>query len=317
MATAERVQRTSHKTSTPLAILFADIAGSTRLYERLGNTVAKKIVSDCLRLLSEVTERHSGRIVKSIGDELMCVFPNADDAAQASTEMHHVLRQAAAFGQLNMESPCVRVGFHFGPVIQERGDVFGDAVNVAARVVAQAKARQILTTFQTLEQMNQELRSSTRFIDHVSLKGKTEALDLYEVIWEEENLTVVGESSRQDHGDTLKLRVQFQGKEIDLGRARPMIGLGRGQENDIVVADTLVSRLHARIELRRDKFVLVDQSINGTFLHIDGEAELCLRRGDLPLRGSGLIRLGRSTHGEAGQCISFVLETVDVQGVPH
>ncbi len=316
MPTAERGHRTTHKASTPLAILFADIAGSTRLYERLGNSAAKKIVSGCLHLLSEVTERHSGRIVKSIGDELMCVFSRADDAAQASTEMHHVLRQAADFGQLEKESPCVRIGFHFGPVIQERGDVFGDAVNIAARVVAQAKARQILTTRQTLETMHHELRNSTRFIDHVTVKGKTEALDLYEVIWEEESLTVVGEAKREDPGSRVMLRIRFQGKEIELSRAKPVVNLGRGQENDIVVADTLVSRLHARIELRRDKFVLVDQSINGTFLHIDGEAELCLRRGDLPLRGSGFIRLGRSTHGGEDDCIGYALETVDVHSSP-
>ena len=298
---------TSQKSSTPLAILFADVAGSTRLYDRLGNAAAKKIVSQCLMILSEVTERHGGTVVKSIGDELMCVFPLPASAAKASTEMHRALAQAAAFDQLEQQNPSIRVGFHYGPVIQERGDVFGDAVNVAARVVAQAKAKQVLTTRQTLDQLEPELQSGTRFIDLVSVKGKAEELELYEVIWEQENLTVVMGAVREDAAGSAMLHVRFRGKGYELNKAKPILGLGRGEENDIVVPDAHASRLHARIELRRDKFVLVDQSINGTYLLIDGERELCLRRGDLPLRASGLIRLGRSTQGEPDECIAFTV----------
>ena len=222
--------------------------------------------------------------------------------------MQRSLKQAISFGKVEVETLSIRVGFHFGPVIHEREDVFGDAVNVASRVVAQAKGQQILTTKQTVDLLAMELRSKTRFIDHVAVKGKREELDIYEVIWEYENLTIVKDVYQDRPKEPNRLQLRFRDQEIELSHARPSLKMGRGDENDIVVPDALASRAHARIEYRRDKFVLVDQSINGTFVRIEGEREVCLRRDELPLRGSGLISLGRSTASELDKCLHFTCE---------
>jgi class 3 adenylate cyclase len=299
---------TAHRINVPLAILFADISGSTRLYESLGNSKAQRIVTQALVVLTEVVERHGGKIVKSIGDELMCTFGTADQASTASNDMHQTLRQAVAFGKIDVANISIRVGFHFGPVIQEKGDVFGDAVNVAARLVAQAKAQQVLTSKETLDMLLPENRSKTRFIDRVVLKGKQEELEIYEVLWEQENLTIVKDVFHDFPKEQNKLRLRFRDREFELSQAHTSIKLGRGEENDIVVTDALASRSHARIELRRDKFVLVDQSINGTFVQIDGERELRLRRDELPLRGSGRISLGRSTEAQSEESLHFTCE---------
>ena len=299
---------TAHRVNVPLAILFADISGSTRLYETLGNSKAQRIVTQCLVILTDVVERYGGKIVKNIGDELMCTFSSADEASSASNEMHRTLRQAVAFGKIDVQNISIRVGFHFGPVIQEKGDVFGDAVNVAARLVAQAKAQQVLTSKQTLDMLQPENRTKTRFIDRVVLKGKIEELEIYEVLWEQENLTIVKDVFHDFPKEQNRLRLQFRDREIEVGQGRTSVKLGRGEENDIVVTDALASRAHARIELRRDKFVLIDQSINGTFVQIDGEREVRLRRDEIPLRGSGRISLGRSTEAQSEEALRFTCE---------
>jgi class 3 adenylate cyclase len=299
------VTRPISTANVPIAIVFADISGSTRLYERLGNTTAQKVVDQCLRLLTEVTERYEGSVVKKIGDEIMCTFLTANHAARAASEMQRTVKQAVSFGQFQGETISIRVGFHFGAVIPKKGDVFGDAVNVAARVVAQAKAQQILTTRATLDLLDPELRSSTRYIDFVAVKGKQDELEIHEVLWEFSDLTVVPESPFGRTKQEVHLHLQFGDKSLDLDQSRPSVKLGRGEENDIIIPDHLASRLHARIELRRDRFVLVDQSLNGTYVRIDGDREVCLRRDEIPLRGSGVICLGRSTEASAEVCVLY------------
>ena len=288
--------------------MFADIAGSTRMYERLGNTKAQKIVDQCLGILTEITERYEGSIIKKIGDELMCTFPDSNNAARATSEMQRTLKQAVAFGKFDKEAVRIRVGFHFGPVIRKRGDVFGDAVNVAARIVAQAKAQQILTSKSTLDLLAPELRSSTRFIDRLVLKGKIAELEIYEVIWEFSDLTIGPDSPLEIPTFQITMRLQLGDISLEINQSLPSVKLGRGEENDIIVPDHLASRLHARIELRRDKFVLVDQSLNGTYVRIKDNPEVCLRRDEIPLSGSGVICLGRSTEGKPDVQLLFTCD---------
>src|SRR5438874_365630 len=81
------------------------------------------------------------------------------------------------------------LGFHYGPVISQGSDVFGDAVNVAARVVAHAKPGQIFLTQETARELPKVVEANVRFVGSTQVKGKTEPVDLFEVIWDRENLT--------------------------------------------------------------------------------------------------------------------------------
>jgi len=279
-----------------LAILFADVAGSTRLYERRGNAIAQHIIGVCLGFLRDVVCRSHGVVIKEIGDEVMCTFPLADDAAFAAEEMQRTVLQASAFGKFENEQVRIRVGFHFGPVVCEEKDVFGDAVNVAARVVAQAKAQQILTTRDTMERLAEARRANARLIDKLIVKGKSEEMELHELLWDIENLTVM-QGGPMTEGGCMTARVTLLDKELFLDARHPILRLGRGEENDFVLADTLASRLHARLELRKGKVILVDQSLNGTYVRIEDEPEIHIRRDEQVLRSRGVISLGRPTPG--------------------
>ena len=299
--------KNEHRPSIQLAILFADVSGSTKLYESLGNTRAETIISKALEVLTIAAQRHQGTFVKSIGDELMCTFPDPLLAAEAAQDMQRSLKQAVAIGTVPYETLSIKVGFQYGPVILKDGDVFGDAVNTAARVIAQAKKGQILTTKQTADQLPEAMAQSLRFIERAAVKGKKEELDLFELIWELENLTIVQNIFESSHHEVC-LHATYGDSNAELNRERTALHMGRGPENDFVIPEPLASRAHARVEFRRGRFVLVDQSINGTFVFMNGAKEIAVRRDEVILVGTGLISLGKSTSIQPELCVKFSIE---------
>lgn len=295
--------------TTNLAILFADVSGSTRLFETLGDATARVKVSECLDTLSEVTSNHGGTVIKTIGDEIMCTFPSADDAANAATEMHEELEEDITEGVSDTTQLSIRVGFHFGPAIMEGGDVFGDAVNVAARMAAQAKGGQIITTQSSVDLLAPMLRASTRFVDRAPIKGKKEEIDIYEIIWQEEDVTRMATGlMSEDMKPEVKLRVSYGGKDIVLNKERSSLVMGRSNTCDLPVAEKLASRQHVRIELRREKFFIIDQSTNGTHVLIENSEEEFLRREEMPLQGSGQISLGKGFSEGPSEIVTFAHE---------
>ncbi|MBF0128066.1 MAG: adenylate/guanylate cyclase domain-containing protein [Magnetococcales bacterium] len=276
-----------------MSIMFADIAGSTKLYETIGDAKAREITSRCIELLSKITAQHGGRVVKTIGDEVMCTFPSADTAAQASVQMQEdVASQAPRWGT----ALKIRVGFHYGDVIKENGDVFGDAVNLAARMAAQAKGDQIITTGDTLELMSPHLRMDSRMLITTTVKGKAKPIQIVELTWgEEEELTVMGGISPAVVAPkvTTSMIVSFEGQQIALGESQSVVSFGRGTTNSFVVPDSMSSRVHSRMEFRRGKIFLVDQSTNGTFVINSKGQQTFVHRDEHLMEGSGVIGLGR------------------------
>lgn len=296
---------------TEVAVLFADVVGSTRLYEVLGDHQARDLVLLCVDLMRHSTERNRGTVIKTIGDEILAIFPTADDAANAAAEMQH---DVGAHPELALQGQhiAIRVGCHFGPVVFENKDIFGSSVHTANRMTSQAKAGQIVVTAETVQRMSREWRSCTRRIDITSLRGRSEAIELYEVLWQQEDATSMLPSIALEAGVATansRMRLRCGGREFLLeGDARGLT-IGRADENDIVITGSLVSRLHARVEMMRNRFVLVDQSTNGTFVTSDETgAESFVRRDSLTLEGRGRIGLGRLPESGAADAIEYRLE---------
>ncbi len=293
--------------SIDLAILFADVSGSTRLFETLGDNTARMRVAECLDTLTEVTLTHSGTVIKTIGDEIMCTFPTAEDAANAANDMQEAMEEDITEGVGDAATAItIRIGFHFGPAIMEEGDVFGDAVNVAARMAAQAKGKQIITTESTVEMLSPLLRSSSRFVDRAPIKGKKDEINIYELIWQAEDVTrMVASVNAEEEAPAVKLKVCYHDKEIILDKERSSLVMGRSQNCDLSIREKLASRQHVRIELRRDKYFIIDQSTNGTHvLSKDNEASF-LRREEMPLQASGKISLGRAFSEGPEEFVTF------------
>lgn len=298
--------------TTNLAILFADVSGSTRLFEMLGDVTARHMIAECLELLSDVTVRHRGTVIKTIGDEIMCTFPTAEDAVTAACEMHECLEDESTTERTEKGAVSVRIriGLHYGPAIVEGGDVFGDAVNVAARMASLSKANQVITTQSTVEQLPPVLRASTRFIDRAPVKGKRETIDIYEVIWQQEDVTRMSTAVLADKTKRpVTMTLTYNDHRLVVGEERTVAVLGRSKSADVTVNESLASRQHVRIEYRRGKFFIVDQSTNGTYVKLANNEESFLRREEMPLAGSGMISLGRSFAEDPQEVVHFMSDT--------
>jgi len=292
----------SAKIERNLCVLFADVSGSTRLYEKLGDKEALHAVERCLNRMTRATEQFKGRVIKTIGDEVMAVFDSAETGMDAACSMQQRVDDLPPVRGIKL---AIRVGFHFGPAIEEAKDVFGDTVNTAARMAGLAKAGQIITTAETVAHLPTLLQRSTREIDALSVKGKAEDVRVCEVIWQESDDLTMKSASLAPAPAAARLSVSHAGQEQVLDPGHGVFSLGRDASSDIIINDRRASRTHARIERRRDKFVLIDQSTNGTYVTFDGEAEFALKREEVILRGKGRISFGHAYGGESDEIVEF------------
>ena len=294
-----------------LAILFADVVGSTRLYDLMGDLRARDMVAICIEVMRSATEQRQGTVIKTMGDEVMATFPTADAALNAAAQMQ---QQISSHAQLKVEGQpvAIRIGCHFGPVMLENRDVFGAAVHTANRMTSQAKAGQIVTTAATVDRLSPDWRASCRQIDVATLKGQGSEVVLYEVLWQTEDITsmVPGIANEARPHRSMRLRLRCDDRELLVDERHSSITIGRAEDNDVVVKGNLISRLHARIEISRNKFVLIDQSTNGTFVQAADGEESFVRRDSLQIKGEGLIGLGKLPERGSAQTIRFALEEV-------
>lgn len=282
------------------AVLFADIAGSTAIYGLLGDQRAQTLIGSCLSLLSKIARKYNGSVIKTIGDEVLCTFPEAKDAVLAAKEMNQVLAAASVVDEPGYPPPNIYVGIHFGPVIHEKGDIFGDTVNVAARIVGFKKQRQILISEQVAAGLPDGLRDSVKRIGKAIIRGKCEEFNIYEFIWEAQDVTIIMNHPLENlytrEKSDKKLELTVFNQTVVLGPDMPFATLGRQAHNHIVVNTQFASRSHARIEFRNGKFFLMDQSSNGTYLRVGNAAQdILVKQEEMQISGSGMICLGRPT----------------------
>jgi class 3 adenylate cyclase len=292
-----------------LAILFADVVGSTKLYELMGDVRAREMVAICIDVMRTATEQHGGTVIKTMGDEVMSTFPSGEAALNAASQMQHAI---STNPELTVEGQpvAIRIGCHFGPVVLENRDIFGAAVHTANRMTSQAKAGQIITTATMVDQLSPEWRAAVRQIDVATLKGQGSEVALFEVLWQTEDVTSMLPAIAMSQRDAkrARLRLRVQGQEVVVDEQHNNVAIGRADDNDLVVKGNLISRLHARIEINRNKFVLVDQSTNGTFVQTTDGEEAFVRRDSMQIKGEGLIGLGKVPDQNSPQSIRFVCE---------
>ncbi len=276
-----------------LTIMFSDVAGSTSIYESLGDTVAEKCIADCLSMMRKNVKENHGVVIKTIGDELMASFENPNDAYQAAKQ----IQSQAEFIKINdSHSAQIRIGMHTGSVIQKDSDIFGDAVNVAARMTAIAKAEQIIISSDLFELLDDEKKGTARYFDRTHVKGKEQPMDIYQVVWEEQNHTSIitahdGGAINASKGGLI-LVYDGKGSFISNQDGLKPFTIGRDASCDLMVKSDFASRMHLEISWKRDKFILTDQSTNGTTVTTASGESIYLKRESYPLLGKGSITLG-------------------------
>ncbi len=289
---------------TQNTILFADIAGSTALFERLGDSTAEFIVNDMLGKLRTIVIQQKGEVIKTIGDEILCLFPTSENAIQAANLMHEFTHKTTV-PELG-ENISIRIGAHEGEVIESQGDVYGDTVNVAARITAFARPGKTMISKQTYDTLPGYMKQFCSHVLQKQLKGKSEAVDMYNVIWEEnEESTRVLEIPRI-HSFDGKLMLKYQDKEMEFSKG--ILSIGRGKKCDFIVESPQSSRHHCEIHRTNTGFTLNDNSTNGLYLKQNNH-EVFLHHNSSPLNLEGSISLGESSSAGEEHLIHFIVES--------
>jgi adenylate cyclase len=296
-------------------VMFADLTGSTGVFETLGNEAATQTITALTQWIARTCTRHGGRVVKTLGDGVLAVFPTGAPAIAAVVQLQreHARRRKNRGPAHQME---LQVGLDCGEIVDVEGDCYGDAVNVAARLCDLSGARQIWAT----EAVTAQLRSpppGTRLqpLGLVPIRGKAQERTLFRIDWEEEvstdmmTLPAFGrDSASRRPSASAAIELRWLDQVGAFGSGELPVHLGRAREAEFLVSDPRVSRLHARIEWRNDSFVLVDLSSYGTCVRFQGApTELRLRRDDCVLHADGELALGPAFADLAVPTIGFTL----------
>ncbi|MGB0846305.1 MAG: adenylate/guanylate cyclase domain-containing protein [Thiolinea sp.] len=293
------------------AIMFADVSGSSQLFKQAGDIRARSILAKILDMMALATIRHSGRVIKTIGDECMSAFPNAEAALQASVEMHEAIETHNYGAALT-----IRIGFHYGAVIEEQGDIFGEAVNDAADLVKVAKGGQTITCHRTVSLLLADLQEQFSQFDEIRIKGgrSTEIIYLH------------NRGHRNEQSDSTMFMPTFNLSELNTGLAKEQILLlyngekitvkkedmpltiGRSEAADLTITFIMTSREHCILDYRHGKFVLIDRSTNGTYVIPSGRSPVYLRREETPLSNSGKISFSQSFYTEGAHILHYSCE---------
>lgn len=275
------------------AILFADISGSSALYKKVGNIKAKKIVDSLLELLHHLISNSKGRVIKNIGDEVMACFDDCNCTLLTAVALQKNFDRAAQKYHLQLS-----IGMGFGEVLEDHGDIFGDAVNDAAFVTKIASGGQILLTEGVWQNLETSNRAMIREFDQIKFKGAARVSAVFRMYWQEQEsrqseTRLMPGKVVEDPTTPNRITIKYRDKELAISQSQTPFIIGRDQDKcDLMVFGSQVSREHCKIDFSRGKFVLIDHSTNGCFLEPRDKEAFYIRREAYPLIEYAKLSLG-------------------------
>jgi adenylate cyclase len=274
-------------------VMFADICGSTHLFSQLGDTRAASLVNATLGKAADLVKKHNGVVLRTKGDDVLCIFPDPLNALHASMDIHAKISRRSSSSNTK---PAMSIGINSGPAILSEGDILGDTVNTAARLASFAKAGQTLISSLTLDMLENLPSHLIRPFGEITLRGKSHAVSTFEVLdaSDKDEITQVS-ATPPVFPPSNRLTLRFQGHEDQLDYLLGRYTIGRNCDCTLVIDHPLVSRIHAEIRYQNNEFMLVDLSTNGTELITSGRSKT-LHHSQAALRGMGSIFLGRTVY---------------------
>lgn len=294
-------------------VVFTDLHGSTAAFESLGNVRATERVTQITNWIAGQSVSFGGRVVKTLGDGVLVLFTEPDDAVKAVVDLQRKHSKSTTSGDVPMP---IRIGLASGEVEIVDGDCYGDAVNVAARLCDLSGPGQIWANAASLSSVNEAPGVAFRMLGPINIRGRAEPCTVYQIEWREDAasdfLTMQGEIDPvYASGD-----VDVLGREIELtclGVSQRFksfelpVTIGRVRTVDFMVNDPRVSRTHARLEWRNGSVMLIDVSSYGSWVRFSGASgsDLLLRRDECVLHGQGELALGGSFADPSVPMVSF------------
>jgi class 3 adenylate cyclase len=292
-------------------VVFADLVGSTGIFERLGDEIAGRFVTQLTTSLSRTFETHRGRVVKLLGDGIFAVFAAEADAVEACVAIQRQLKEQPVPAGPGGPRVQMQMGVETGEVVEIEGDCYGDAVNSASRLADLAGADQILTTGRVRAALSTAKQQDLRSLGPMYLRGKQETTEVFRVEWQpqfDSEATVMGASMfRPAKGGMLEVSAGSKTLRVEPNGAR--LTLGRSPVASLTLNDGRVSREHATLEWRGGHFILTDTSSFGTWVYMGGQAQpMVLRRTECFLVGHGELTLGCDRSAQMAPTVVFSMK---------
>lgn len=286
------------------AVLLADITGSTPLYEEVGDSEAARRIGACIDWMRDVIEAAGGTFVAAKGDDVLAIFEAADPALVAIERI---------LARMPMGGLSVHAGLNHGFIVESRGDVFGDVVNLTARLASLANPGEVLISRDFVDRLPGARAATLRPLNAMTFKGKSAPVEVFSLNDDTQFLSQTPRAAARANmpaaGLTLLLGLDGDRRLLEDGAS---IIIGRAPESDIVVAKPWVSRRHATITVRDGRAQLTDHSSYGSYLWIEGAVELVARRETVLVTGTGRISPGASA--ASPEAVLILFEVVVDQG---
>ena len=301
-------------------VVFADLTGSTGVFESLGNTKATQAITRLTQWIGEVCRAHQGHVVKYLGDGVLILFKESNNAIEAATELQQVHQNRIRKWPEPLKMR-LQIGMARGEVVEHDADCYGDAVNVASRLSDLSGPDQILASDTVIQQLPDNNIVRSRCMGEIPIRGRTESCLVHRIEWQTEVLSEVftmpaslmplprGQSVIKPAFIVLSwldINISFSSTELP-------VFLGRDTSAQFVVQDPRVSRKHAQIEWRDGKFYLEDISSYGTWVRFaDSSITIALRRQECVLLQDGEMALGASFEDFTVPTVSFSFSAAPV-----
>ncbi len=288
--------------------MSADVVGSTALYEALGDARAREIVADCLDTLKSHLSEHHGRLIAEVGDEVMALFSDPTEAASAASDIHADLNDK--YANDDERNIRLRIGLHYGPLPKSAQLLMSETTKIASWAAGKAKPEQTLATRALIDELPRLYRAVARYVDDETWDFiSLEHVEVYEIIWDVESITAYnGEKPVHDAQAYDSVEFKYGDALVVINASRPVISIGRGPQNDLVVDKDLVSRQHLSAQFSRGRCTITDNSTNGSVVVNEDGSRAELKRESSKLLGSGVIIPGHPEGEELEFAINYRCE---------
>ncbi len=289
------------RSANEISVLFADICRSTDLFDKLGDQVALDLIMETLQQVSDIATQNNGNVISAVGDEVMCTFTVPENALITARQIHMQLQNNLNLQKHNI---AMRVGINSGTAISLGDSVYGDTVNIAARLAQQAKANQSLVSSATIDSISEKLHDQLRLVGQINMQGKAGAVEVHELLETENTEEITAVTSTNEVVDcSFLMTARYQTRDMRFDPMLVRFVFGRGMTCDQVIDHPTISREHAEFLYRNGRFILRDFSTNGSVVIQNNNTEQ-LHRSSTELNGNGQIYLGRTNH-QPLFCIEF------------
>jgi len=283
------------------AVLLADVVGSTPLYESAGNDVALGRIADWRERMCSLVHSNGGEYISSKGDDVLSIFDDPAGAFRAAAQMMVPTSLPIPF----------HAGLHFGPIIRVGDDLYGDAVNLTARLAAIANPGEVLISQNLVDRLAPWDRELLGFLDKMVFKGKSEPCSIYAFLDHDRSLNTQIPNSRlgKNAGRSRTIRplcitLRYNDQAISC-HDNEVLTIGRSPDCQLVIDRQWVSRHHATITIENERIQLAERSSSGTFISMQQGQEFFVHRENVLLLGSGTISPGMRCTGSDAEIVYF------------